>query len=364
MKILEIIHNLSSGGAERLVVDLCNEMSKTENVVLVLLKDLAHNNGDFYLPEVSERVRVIKLNFQDGFSIHYLWKVYRTIVAENPDVVHVHCMLNYCLLALSLDWLRRKYIQTLHIDIEHIRKKRDYNFAFNTFGRIKRLKLVAISKTNYKEFCMQYPFCSASYINNGRAIQQVTEQYEQVCAEIEGYRRTPNTVVALNVARCSKQKNHKLLISSVNALRKEGYDIVALIVGSGYFDTPLGDELQSLAGDSIYFLGPKTNVVDYMKACDVFCLSSDFEGMPITAIEAILNGKPILSTRVCGMVDVVDDGENGLLSKDNSELEYKKMFYRYLSVREKLEKNARTQENNNSYTIEACSKSYLNLFQS
>lgn len=363
MKILEIIHNLSAGGAERLVVDLCNEMSKTEDVVLVLLKDLARNKGDFYLPEVSERVRVIKLNFQDGFSIRYLWKVYRTIVGENPDVVHIHCMLNYCLLALSLDWWRRKYVQTLHIDVEHIRKKKDYNLAFRTFGRIKRLKLVAISKTNYKEFCAEYPFCSASYINNGRAIQLASAQYEQVRSEIEGYRRTPNTIIALNVARCSKQKNHKLLISSINSLRKEGFDIVALIIGSGYFDTSLGKELLSMAGDSIHFLGPKTNVVDYMKACDVFCMSSDFEGMPITAIEAILNGKPILSTPVCGMIDVVHDGENGLLSNDNTLEEYNKMFRRYFSERERLNEISLKQVNESAYTIEACSKAYINLFR-
>ena len=64
MKILEIIQSLGSGGAERLVVDLCNEFVKTEDVYLLLLKDADH----FYLPQVSSKVKVIQAHIPIGKS--------------------------------------------------------------------------------------------------------------------------------------------------------------------------------------------------------------------------------------------------------------------------------------------------------
>lgn len=55
-----------------------------------------------------------------------------------------------------------------------------------------------------------------------------------------------------------------------------------------------------------------------MLNADIFCLSSNFEGMPITLLEASLAGLPAVSTPVCGAVDLIKDGVNGFLSKSHS----------------------------------------------
>lgn len=71
MKILEIIPQLSSGGGERFVVDLCNELSKEHDVTLMVLHSL--DKVDFYLKEVSNNVRVVSMNKRMGLdSVCYL----------------------------------------------------------------------------------------------------------------------------------------------------------------------------------------------------------------------------------------------------------------------------------------------------
>lgn len=66
MKILEIVPQLSQGGAERFVIDLCNEMSKKHEVVLVVLHNV--DNHGFFQKELSERVRLISMNKRMGMD--------------------------------------------------------------------------------------------------------------------------------------------------------------------------------------------------------------------------------------------------------------------------------------------------------
>ena len=67
MKIFEIIPQLSSGGAERFVVDLCNELSKGHEVTLLVLFPL--NKTSFYLSQVSDKVRIETMNKKAGFDL-------------------------------------------------------------------------------------------------------------------------------------------------------------------------------------------------------------------------------------------------------------------------------------------------------
>ena len=64
MRILEVIQSLASGGAERLVTDLCNELSKTEEVTVLILKDVEH----FYLPQLSPKVKVLEAKMPLGVA--------------------------------------------------------------------------------------------------------------------------------------------------------------------------------------------------------------------------------------------------------------------------------------------------------
>jgi glycosyltransferase involved in cell wall biosynthesis len=109
-------------------------------------------------------------------------------------------------------------------------------------------------------------------------------------------------------------KRTDVVLESFRRLRDEGVDAVLCMVGDG----PDRHSVENLAGglgimrDSL-FPGYQEDVGPFFAAFDVFVLPSGNEGTPVTAIEALASGCPVVATRVGGVPDVVTDGEDGFL---------------------------------------------------
>lgn len=367
MKILQIIFSLSSGGAERFVVDLSNELSKTNDVTLITLKDDTVNaeKRNFYKVDLSPRVKYINLGLGDG-PMHpsYPWKIYKAIRNVNPDVVHFHLTKTLQYLYLSILLLGRKmtFVETIHNDIY----KTGYTslfrkFAYHTIVRHGMLRWAALSDTNYQQVRKKYPKALSRCIYNGRAPMIPTVKYNDVGREIAEMKRDAATKVILHVARCVPQKNQQLLIRSFNTIRKQGRDAILIIIGAG-FDSEYGKRLKALAGNDIFFLGTRTNISDYMLQSDIFALSSNFEGMPITLLEAMLSGTPMVSTPVTGAVDVIN-GKNGVLSKDFTVDSYVATLNELLNHYDSYKTEAMKEKDNSPYTIKHCAEQYMEFYK-
>ena len=98
-----------------------------------------------------------------------------------------------------------------------------------------------------------------------------------------------------------------------NELDRRGSDFVLLVLGDG-FDQGAGAGLKTRACEKIHFLGLKNNVADYLYCSNAFCLTSIFEGLPISLLEAMACGVIPICTNIGGVPDVVQDGRNGYLS--------------------------------------------------
>lgn len=363
MKILEIIHGLPPGGAERLVVDLCNELAKDNDVKLLTLKDDKFDNMSFYLSDLSTNVRYQNLGFAKGFHWKYLWTMYKLIKKENPDIVHIHIVVEYCIIPILLLGNKVPFFQTIHIDIDKAFKSFSRKVTLYLLGGLKLLNYITISKTNYLDLKKKYPFCKNDLVYNGRAILQKTEKYTIVKNEIEQYKSNQDTVVFIHVARCVEQKNQKLLVESFNEICKRDINAILLIIGAGFDDSERGEYFKNIACKQVFFLGPKNNIADYFYNSDIFCLSSLFEGMPITLIEAMLCGIPTVSTPVCGVIDVVKTGENGIISKDFSKECYVDALLAGYNQRILLKDNIKRASGTNKFAIDTCAKNYLKIFQ-
>jgi glycosyltransferase involved in cell wall biosynthesis len=116
------------------------------------------------------------------------------------------------------------------------------------------------------------------------------------------------------LARLSPQKGLTYLISAMPAILAEHPDAYALVVGEGYLRPDLEAQARSLGvQDRVLLAGYRENVVDYLRASDLFVLPSLFEGMPLSILEAMGAGLPVIATAVDGTPEVVVDGETGLL---------------------------------------------------
>lgn len=358
MKILEIVQSLASGGAERLVVDLCNELSRTEEVTLLLLKEAEH----YYLPQLSEKVKVVKANIPIGFSCSQMWTCVKLIRQINPEVVHVHSHARYNILLANM-LLRNSYrfYMTIHSDVELHYSKGISGLQVRLSGFIGKCKFITISDTNYQQFCYCHPKLKQKKILNGRAFPALSDKYPKVLEEMNKYQLNNQTKVFIHVARFHPCKNQQLLIRAFNELIESGENISLVVIGANY-DSEAGKDLQIMAHKNIHFLGTKTNVYDYLACADAFCLSSDYEGMPMSLIEAMLSGLPMVSTPVCGALDIITKGKNGFVSKSHSLEDYKYAIKSLLNEFDEVSFFAKKNRDNCPYTISSCAKEYLEWF--
>ena len=115
----------------------------------------------------------------------------------------------------------------------------------------------------------------------------------------------------VTASRLSAQKAVAVMLRALTLLPDE---VSLVVLGQGPDEAQLKNEALALGLDSrIRWLGFRHDVADFLAAADVFCLSSNWEGVPLAAQEAMLLGTPVVSTDVGGMRELVTDGATGRL---------------------------------------------------
>lgn len=359
MKILEIIPQLSSGGAERFVVDLCNELSERHEITLLLYYDL--NTYGFYYRELSDQVRVICLNKKNGLDLSLFYKTHRVLREIRPDVVHIHTRaINYVFPSLLINKGISGFM-TIHNQAD--------KEAGNWIGKKLRSLLfkskiipVTISQESLMSF-REFYHLDAPMIPNGRNINTERDVSLSVFEEFQSYRKASKTRVLVCIARFTKVKRLDLLARVVSRLSKEGYDIALLLIGK-HMDKEVLDNVSQMESNIIHVLGEKSNPLDYLRLADAFCLCSSYEGMPISLIEAMGVGTIPVCTPVGGIVDVINE-HNGFLSDDVSEESYHIALKRFLDTDKDTldEMRKQLQLSYKPYSMIECAEKYESLFR-
>lgn len=358
MKILQLIPTLNSGGAERITVDICNELVKHHEVSLIQLTGINKENL-FYKNQLDSAVSYINCNGIEKkvIELKLVFKLLNIIRTTNPDVVHSHLNIVYSFLP-SLFFRKTKFFHTIHNDApkECLTLK---NISFKSFNRFfyKRnlINAITISEESKKSFDNFYGINNSLLVANGCYPKTASKISTTVEQEITTYKKNNETKVFLNIGRFSEQKNQVLLVSVFNRLSIEGENCILLIIGGG-FDSEQGMRLQSTANQNIHFLHTKENVGDYLLHSDVFCLSSLWEGLPISLIEAMSTGCYSICTPVGGITNVIENETIGLTSNSCSEDDYYLAIKKYLKSNSLIDKKSIIDHFNRKYNIETTVK--------
>ena len=356
MKIIHIISgNLSQGGAERLVMDLaCAQAARGHDVTICSFRDYSGSYID-----TDKRVRLHHFGKTKGISPRLPFIISSYLKQEAPDVVNCHLPAVFLYIIHSLTVCRNiKFFYTIHSFPINEEPRKWVRTLRRLFIRNGRLSFIAISDSVKTSFDQLYSVSGTQMIYNGRKPTKASEQFENVKKEVSSYKKDENTLVFVSAGRLSKEKNFPLMLSAFQRLENE--NVTLLILGSGdrY-------QFEDIRPANAHFLGPRNNVGDYMLCADAFCLSSSWEGFPITVIEAMSAGIPVLSTRAGGVPDVVKDGENGLLCDDMSVESYIGMLKKFISL-QRAEKERMAQNNSGDfsakYDISICADKYLEVY--
>ena len=359
MKVLEVISSLASGGAEKFVVNLSNQLQKDGHEVIVCTLNGTTEDLLFNKQFLSEKIKFHDFNICDKSKLRILRDIYSFTKKESPDVIHCHlAVLQYFLLVF---FLRIPVVHTLHSLAQHAyggkgRKKRLFKFLY----KHQLVKPVTISAECHQSFKDFYHLNSDVMIKNGSPFVMLTQNLDSVRSEIEYYKTNEQTKVFIHVARYNKLKNQELLVDSFNQLHKEGADFILLIIGRD-FETEEAKALREKACEKIYFLGEKSNVGDYMYCANAFCLTSHYEGLPISLLEAMSIGVVPICTAVGGVASLIKDGKTGYLAKEIHLDSYIEAIHRYLNGN--IAKETIIQYYKDNYSIEVCAKEYCKVYE-
>jgi len=128
----------------------------------------------------------------------------------------------------------------------------------------------------------------------------------------EGFAATD--VLFVCVAGLRAVKNHALLLESFARGPASDARAHLLCVGTGELGNDLERQVDVLGlQEKVHLSGARQDIPEILNAADVFVLSSDWEGNPLSVMEAMAAGKPVICTAVGGVPELIEDGENGLL---------------------------------------------------
>lgn len=355
MKILQLIPNLGSGGAERFVVELMNELNNQgEDCFVSTLYDTTHQD-EVSISHISN-IKLFSLGKKQGLDIRQFWNVLQLIRKEKFDVVHAHIgAIKYILLA-SIFLRKVKFVATIHSEAsrEAGNKIEKYIRAFMfKFGFCKAVTISEESNFSFQKF---YGFNTAM-IYNGVSDYDQKEKIE--------LKHNKEELVFIHAASCQPVKNQELLFKSFSILSKEFDNVKLIWLGSNKTYRDLYKSLESYFSEKIKYGGLVNNVRDYLVEADAFCLSSKMEGMPISIIEAFSVGCIPLSTSVGGIKNMIQSGENGMLSEDLSVESYYKMLKDFVLMdkKQREQMKSRAIESFEGYKIANTAKKYMDLYK-
>jgi glycosyltransferase involved in cell wall biosynthesis len=129
---------------------------------------------------------------------------------------------------------------------------------------------------------------------------------------------TPPETNLVCVARLSPEKRHDLLLDALRRLSELNLRPILTLAGDGPSRLAVEARIREFGlSGQVRLLGMRKDIPEVLNSAEIFVLASDTEGLPITIIEAMAAGKPVVATRVGGVPDVVLDGDTGILVPPN-----------------------------------------------
>ncbi|WP_316753562.1 glycosyltransferase [Pedobacter gandavensis] len=317
LKITHLIGSLSKGGAERFVVDLCNELAKDSHCEITLLSLCGNHPGESFLRDLHHTVRYHSFDKGKGFSYKTLQELSTWLSFDKPDIVHSHLNGFEYLILYLMKSSKTLFFHTLH----NIASSECPNFLVKAFRKHwyqkRKVQPITVSADGSHSFKNYYRLDSDLMIPNGRTLIKPGASFKHL---LYTYRLDSDAFLLVNVARVTPQKNQELLIKAVRLFNSREPKKCQLLIIGGIKDEKLYQDLLELTDSDpqIIFLGEKDNIVDYLALADALCLSSLYEGMPISLIEAFSQGCIPVCSPVQGLREMIQHQHNGFLSKDES----------------------------------------------
>jgi glycosyltransferase involved in cell wall biosynthesis len=365
IKVLEAIRQGKIGGGETHVLELVSKMDKAVFEPVVL----SFTQGPMVQQLQSLGIEVHVIETEKGFD-RKIWKKVKEFISENKfDIVHAHGTRANSNVFTSARSLGIPLIYTVHGWSFHqdqafyVKKMRELSERFLTS---RSTSVICVSNSNQNDGIRGWNMKKSLVIYNGINTNKFNPDLEYKSVRKEFGITDDKTLIGF-IVRMTIQKDPFVLIRAMKIVMQKNNEVVLLMVGDG----DLKQEAVQMVNEfnlssNIIFEDFRQDVPDVLKAIDIYCLPSLWEGLPIGVLEAMSMSKVVIATPVDGTKEIITDMENGILVPVRDE---EKLAEAILQVHNDKELQKRLSENavktiHEKFSIEEMVKKIENHYRS
>lgn len=321
-KIIFLIPNLKHGGAEKVLVNLANNLDNERyDITIQTLFDVGVNKK--YIQPHIHYCSLWKKEFRGN---SYIFKVFpasfwwKKIVKGQYDIAISYLEGPTARILSGCNDPRTKTVSWIHIELpteklaaQGFKNIKEAKKAYESFDRI-----IAVSKT------VKQCFERSLKINNKIEVLYNTNETEQIARKakkpINDVKFIEDGVLSVcSVAKLMKTKGYDRLIEAHKMLLAEGIQHRVYILGIGEEQAYLESKIKEYGLEkSFVLLGFQDNPYQYMKKCDLYICSSRREGFSTAVTEALVVGIPVVSTECSGAKELLGDNNEFGIVVENS----------------------------------------------
>ncbi len=326
MRIVQFMASQKWGGAEKVFLEISNELARNHHVVALILRDT------LYKDKFSKDVEIVELSANPTRHNPFLrLEILRKLRKVDADIIHTHAVK-----ATELVYPLSRFTKSKHVGTKHNARK----------GKIfNKLKWVTVVSEEAKNSVNIVTNGKVRIIHNG-IIPKKTKLFQK-----------NDVFEIIAIGRLDKIKGFDILIDQ---LALTDLDFHLSIVGEGEEAYNLQTKIDSMRLNSSVFLkGFCEDIPNLMKECDLIVISSHSEGFPKVMIEALFYGNVLLSTPVGGVIEVIPSqflAEHRDLGKKVSEI--MNNYDSYYEQFQKLKENKA-----NLFTLDRITQQYESFYE-
>ncbi len=328
-KILFLIHDLGQGGAEKVLVNLVNNMDPEKFDISVTALFGGGVNEQFLAPHVHYRTVFGKMIPGNSKLMKLLSprQLHKLCVKDHYDIEVSYLEGPSARIISGCPDAATKLVSWIHVE-QHtmgrlaaaFRSESEARSCYNRFHQT-----VCVSQFVKDDFCGILDFkrpCQVLY--NTVESQVILDQAQEATPEILG----GSSVKLIGVGTLKKVKGFDRMIRIQKRFREAGLNTHLYILGKG----PDREALEALAAqlgvtDTVTFLGYQTNPYKYVAKCDLFVCASHAEGFSTAATEALIVGTPVCTVEVSGMKEMLGShNEYGIVTENTDEALYNGLY--------------------------------------
>ena len=320
-KVLFFIHNMADGGAQKVLVNLVNNMDRSKFDISVTALFGGGVNEQFLAPDIHFRAIFPRAVPGNNKLMKLLTpaQLHRLCVKEHYDIEISYLEGSTARIISGCQDANTKLISWIHVEqhtMERLsgsfRNKREAHKCYDCFDQT-----VCVSQYVHDDFCRILNFqkpCRVLY--NTVESEKILSNADDTAPEL----KNDGKIRLIAVGTLKESKGYMRLLSIIKRLRDKQYPIHLYILGIGSLQQKMERFIrENNLLESVTLLGYHTNPYKYVKKCNLFVCASFAEGFSTAATEALIVGTPVCTVEVSGMKEMLGEHNEWGIVTENSE---------------------------------------------